>query len=598
MNYKHIGHAALALLLGVATLCSCGKKSPSSDSTSQNRSIEYIRKISITQPQQALAMIDSAEQTHSLSPLDVNMLRAVVQNNAYSNASSALHYAMKAAADSTLTQQPKKHLQVTSMLAYLYFQSGIYNRCLGAVDKGLQLARSQGLAHEECLLMLTKGMCESEVGMTDRSISTFNTAINKMYRHSRVDMSWQNMKDLVDLFAQKCIVLMENDRYADVVADYDGYLHAIDEFGRAKPETVAGTAERARTVFYATYALSFEKTGDKKQGYDMFEKLQHTARAKETKGYTFLIPYLIAEQRYGEALQKITALEKYYAAMHRDSAEYYIVNEMLPFKVQALYGEGRYKESAEAGMRTIALKDTLDRRLKAQKALWMNEVLSTKEKDLRISEQQESLHTSYMLIIITTAIIIVLIVLFVRVLVFNRIIRQKNVVATKNINDLLTYKEQLAYLLRERNEAEAGQGSTPSAPAVPADDSEDEGRALFVAIEQHILGERLFVNPKLSRDDIITMFGVPRNRFSKIFNRFTGKTFNKYVNDLRLDYAALLLKTNPNYSVEAIAAECGIPVRQTFYRLFCEKFGITPAEFRKINNDINDEEKSGESEGK
>lgn len=47
-----------------------------------------------------------------------------------------------------------------------------------------------------------------------------------------------------------------------------------------------------------------------------------------------------------------------------------------------------------------------------------------------------------------------------------------------------------------------------------------------------------------------------------------------------MDYAAKILKEKPNYSIEAVAKECGISVRQTFYRLFQKKFGMTPVEYR------------------
>ena len=41
-----------------------------------------------------------------------------------------------------------------------------------------------------------------------------------------------------------------------------------------------------------------------------------------------------------------------------------------------------------------------------------------------------------------------------------------------------------------------------------------------------------------------------------------------------------MLKEHPEYAVEAIAGECGIPNKQTFYRLFLEQYGMTPAEYR------------------
>ena len=47
-----------------------------------------------------------------------------------------------------------------------------------------------------------------------------------------------------------------------------------------------------------------------------------------------------------------------------------------------------------------------------------------------------------------------------------------------------------------------------------------------------------------------------------------------------MERAAKLLKEKPNYSIEAIAQECGVSVRQTFYRLFSKKYGMTPADYR------------------
>lgn len=48
-----------------------------------------------------------------------------------------------------------------------------------------------------------------------------------------------------------------------------------------------------------------------------------------------------------------------------------------------------------------------------------------------------------------------------------------------------------------------------------------------------------------------------------------------------MEYAAKLLKEKPNYTIEAIGTESGVPIRQTFHRLFVKKFGMTPAEYRK-----------------
>lgn len=42
-----------------------------------------------------------------------------------------------------------------------------------------------------------------------------------------------------------------------------------------------------------------------------------------------------------------------------------------------------------------------------------------------------------------------------------------------------------------------------------------------------------------------------------------------------------LLEANTPMSIEGIAQECGYSNRQTFHRLFVEKYGLSPAEYRK-----------------
>lgn len=56
-------------------------------------------------------------------------------------------------------------------------------------------------------------------------------------------------------------------------------------------------------------------------------------------------------------------------------------------------------------------------------------------------------------------------------------------------------------------------------------------------------------------------------------------SFSKYINNLRLEYAAKMLKNHPDYTVDTIAQECGMST-QSLYRLFSGKYGVTPTDFQ------------------
>ena len=71
------------------------------------------------------------------------------------------------------------------------------------------------------------------------------------------------------------------------------------------------------------------------------------------------------------------------------------------------------------------------------------------------------------------------------------------------------------------------------------------------------------------------------SRVSPLLQAFAGENFNGYINSLRLEYSLVLLKDFENYTVEAVAIDSGFNTVRTYQRIFREKYGMTPAEYRK-----------------
>ncbi|MCR5313564.1 MAG: AraC family transcriptional regulator [Bacteroidaceae bacterium] len=90
----------------------------------------------------------------------------------------------------------------------------------------------------------------------------------------------------------------------------------------------------------------------------------------------------------------------------------------------------------------------------------------------------------------------------------------------------------------------------------------------------------LFTDPNFNRDTLLDELHIQKRTFSKKFENYTGSSFKEYITSLRLDYAAKLIKEHPEYTIEAIAMECGINSYVTFHRNFTRHFGIAPSSFR------------------
>lgn len=73
---------------------------------------------------------------------------------------------------------------------------------------------------------------------------------------------------------------------------------------------------------------------------------------------------------------------------------------------------------------------------------------------------------------------------------------------------------------------------------------------------------------------------LSRSTFCILFKEWTGKTFNRYVTDLRILQAMILLK-QPDLSVTDVCYSTGFNELSYFCRIFKKYTGISPTEFRK-----------------
>ena len=95
--------------------------------------------------------------------------------------------------------------------------------------------------------------------------------------------------------------------------------------------------------------------------------------------------------------------------------------------------------------------------------------------------------------------------------------------------------------------------------------------------------EEMFKNPDLRITDIACLLGSNRTYISRIINEEMNTTFCDYVNNYRIDYAKKIM-TDSKYNhlvLSEIAEMSGFASISVFYRVFKQKNGISPGEYRK-----------------
>ena len=162
-------------------------------------------------------------------------------------------------------------------------------------------------------------------------------------------------------------------------------------------------------------------------------------------------------------------------------------------------------------------------------------------------------------------------------IVKNRSINRKNHLLAMKIADAIKYKKM--YLEEKRAQAPL---SVPDLDTV----SDEQ---LFQYINEVILRERLFLDPKFERQTVMDRFQLTKERVGAVFSKGSDHAkLTSYIQQLRLEYAAKLLAEQPDKNIVQIAAESGFSTSTYFSDRFRQHFGLSPTYYRKntlTNND-------------
>lgn len=267
-------------------------------------------------------------------------------------------------------------------------------------------------------------------------------------------------------------------------------------------------------------------------------------------------------------------------------------------------GSGNWEKAYKTKNKLVALEDSLSNAIFSEEISEMTGELDTlykvKDKDEELIKQR-----SYLMIGAITIIAFILCTLF--VVLRYKTVKRKNKALINNIDKLIKYKQQVLELESEKygkvplpntndeivtDEAivttdEYVSESTiittqgnDNYGATGANVKEEEDLSCIARFIYELTSRKLFADVNFSRDDLLDELHIQRRTFTKKFEAYTGSTFKEYITALRLEYAAQLIKEHPEYTIEAIAMECGIASYVTFHRNFTRHFGIAPSQYR------------------
>lgn len=400
------------------------------------------------------------------------------------------------------------------------------------------------------------------------------------------------------------LIMQQRDKH------YEDALHTLNELEEVvaeathKEPVIEGLEEKERKTMYAQQAVILSRLGRLREADEAYRLWTAIGDAYSKDDY-LIIPYLMDRKLYDKVIEMYAPREAFLYA-HKDTINYHMMTVKRSLG-KAYKGKRDYKRATKYFEELAILTDSLKAREQQSSAIELATIYETHEREVELQEQIRQVKIRNLLLLSVGSALFFLSLLFLRSLQYTRTTRRKNVAMVKTIQELMVFKKEL-YEAKEKIRELSERAATDTSDFTVADIGyvrpiansceNEENRLLFEEMDSIVMHEKLFLKNDLSRDDLMKLIHVNKNRFGKILQQ-NNMNAASYINGKRLEYAAKLLEEAPNFTITAIAELSGIPNVPTFNRLFRSKFEMTPSEYRNslktadYKAKVNDDGQSG-----
>lgn len=190
-----------------------------------------------------------------------------------------------------------------------------------------------------------------------------------------------------------------------------------------------------------------------------------------------------------------------------------------------------------------------------------------RERELELEKKNRFLQLS---VFISVLVVLILVVIYIRY-------RQKDRMYTRTARQ---YQEAVRTekALRERLEQTETERNSGNSKGLDQDKSE----LIFANLEELMNRDLLYRDSTLSRERLAENLGTNRTYLSQVIREKTGKTLTQYLNGYRIRHALQLLSDPAtDLPLKAVEYESGFYSSTTFFKIFREEIGMTPAKYRE-----------------
>ena len=572
-SFLRRGKEYILLLLLAIFVVSCGVRNKNSQvySTPKEKEVTLLRKITtiyIDKPKKALQMLDSAEQ-HRLIPIEeIQNLRAMSYFYGLDNPQKALECANKGYSNAIENVDTLAQLNSLKVLVSIYYMQSHYTEVIIKSNEAIELALKIKDKEYVAFFYMALGSAKSEIDNLNDALDYLNKSIEIYQTIVEDSARWATCNNMLYALTKQVDVYASN-RFYDKAVSLIPRCQALLDYLKKSDSATIGLNDIREAELMAACSKAYYGAGETKKAEKCYEKLRLTKYGNTDHGIALAVPYLVNSGQYAEALRCIKIKKKHMQKCH-SIVTYYYNKVLLRNEFKCYYNLNMYKEASFSANENMVMADSLRAREKKDYVRTVKKVFADRDIQLQLIKHEQKAETSQIVILLATILVVALGLLLAISIRYNNILRRKD-------RANLAAMEELRKLYNERTRQHT------DTIAVDENEDDDEDRKMFVVIYNEIITRKLYLKPGFSCDDAISIVPMSMKQFSALFQKYsTG--FVSFVNNLRLEHSLELIRGNQEYTIEGIALDSGFSNRQTFHRLFVEKYGMTPTEYKRLLN--------------
>lgn len=114
----------------------------------------------------------------------------------------------------------------------------------------------------------------------------------------------------------------------------------------------------------------------------------------------------------------------------------------------------------------------------------------------------------------------------------------------------------------------------------PFKEASEDFLPIFTALDNQVKAEQLYKISRLTLNQLSELTGLQQRDVSRAINLNANKSFNEYINGLRVDYVCNILRSGAQTSITDLVFEAGFSSKAVFNRAFKQVTGMTPSRFK------------------